>query len=64
MRNHSTQVDVRRSIDDAADLRFARSGAEYRAEVITAEAVDDALTILGELIDGLEPVMEDRLSTT
>ncbi|SFK46884.1 hypothetical protein [Cellulomonas sp. KH9] len=64
LRNHSTQVGVRQSLDDAADLRFARSGAEYRAEVVSADTVDDALAILDELLAGLEPVMERRLSAT
>lgn len=64
VRNHGARSDVRQSVDDAADLRFARSGAEYRAEVVTRDAVDDALAILDELLAGLTPVMERRLSTT
>lgn len=61
IRNHANHAALRQSIDDASDLRFARSGAEYRAETITANAVDDSLTILGELLAGLVPVMEERL---
>ncbi|WHP16848.1 hypothetical protein [Cellulomonas sp. ES6] len=63
VRNHAGQGTLGQAVDDASDLRFARSGAEYRAEVVDESAVDDALTILDELLVGLVPVMEGRLAT-
>lgn len=51
-------------VDDATDLRYARAGAQYAAEKLTATDVDDALETLAALLDAVPDLMEDRLATT
>ena len=49
-------------VHDAANLRFVRHGAEYRAESVSPEDAQDAIAIghelLGQLIAGIERVLQ------
>lgn len=59
----ASNVAARDLVDDATDLRFIRAGSEYRAEKITAAAVNDAIDILNGLLAALPPVMDARLAS-
>jgi hypothetical protein len=48
---------------DAANLRYVRHGAEYRAEAVTPDDVDDAIAIGEELLDQLVPSIEKILES-
>ena len=43
----------RNLVNDAADLRFVRNHAEYRAEAVTLDDASDALAIGEELVKAL-----------
>lgn len=60
----ASNLVARNLVDDATDLRFIRAGSEYRAEKITAAAVNDAIDILNGLLAALPPVMEARLASS
>jgi hypothetical protein len=48
---------------EAADLRFVRHGAEYRAEAVSAADVTDAIAIGDQLIKALTPAVDKILSS-
>jgi len=54
----------RQTVTDAAQLRYVRHGAEYRAETVSAADVEDALAIGDELIKVLEPAIEQILQAS
>jgi hypothetical protein len=56
-------VGAERVVREAADLRFVRHGAEYRAEAVGVQDVHDAITIGQELIDLLTPAVEKILNS-
>jgi hypothetical protein len=60
----TTPVDAgaQRVIIEAADLRFVRHGAEYRAEAVSVTDVHDAIAIGDELINVLTPFVDKVLS--
>jgi hypothetical protein len=53
---------AQRVIIEAADLRFVRHGAEYRAEAVSVTDVHDAIAIGDELINVLTPFVDKVLS--
>jgi hypothetical protein len=55
-------VGAHRVVTEAADLRFVRHGAEYRAEAVNVDDVHDAIAIGDELINILTPVVDKILS--
>jgi len=54
----------RRPVQEAADLRYIRHGAEYRAETVSFEDVEDAIASGEELIVKLTPRTEQILNST
>jgi hypothetical protein len=54
--------DLRRSLDDATDLRRVRGGAEYRGEQVDGATVDEAVVILDELLAHLPDLVETLLA--
>lgn len=55
---------ARQIVTDAAQLRYVRHGAEYRAETVSAADVEDALAIGDELIKTLTPAIEQILHSS
>jgi hypothetical protein len=51
----------RQIVTDAAHLRNVRHGAEDRAETVSAADFEDALAIGDELIEALQPAIEQIL---
>lgn len=51
----------RQIVTEAAQLRYVRHGAEYRAEAVSAADVEDALAIGAELIKALETAIDQIL---
>ena len=51
-------------VDDAADLRFVRNGAEYRAETISPADALDAISIGHELLGSITPGVRQILAAT
>ena len=60
----ASNITARDLVDEATDLRFIRAGSQYRAEKITAAAVNDAIDILNALVGALPPVMDARLASS
>jgi hypothetical protein len=61
-RSGSARADLRRSLDDATDLRRVRGGTEYRGEAVHTATLAEAMEILDELIAGLPDLVEDLLT--
>lgn len=57
----ASNFGARQIITDAAQLRYVRHGAEYRAETVSAADVDDAIAIGEELIKTLQQAVEQIL---
>lgn len=57
----ASNFGARQIFTDAAQLRYVRHGAEYRAETVSAADVDDAIAIGDELIKTLQPAIEQIL---
>jgi len=55
---------ARNIVDDAADLRFVRHGAEYRAETVSAADALDAISIGHELLNSITPRVRQILAAT
>jgi len=55
---------ARSVIDDAADLRFVRHGAEYRAETVSPADALDAIAIGHELLNSITPGVRQILAAT
>ncbi|TDD55054.1 hypothetical protein E1263_26530 [Kribbella antibiotica] len=53
-----------RVVIDAAELRYVRHGAEYRAETVGAADMEDALAIGNELLKTLQPAIEQILQSS
>lgn len=53
-----------RIVIDAAELRYVRHGAEYRAEAVSAADIEDALAIGAELIKTLQPAIDQILQSS
>ena len=51
-------------VNDASHLRFIRHGAEYRAETVSLEDAQDAIDTGTELIDLLEPKIQQILTNS
>ena len=49
-------------VDDAADLRHVRHGAEYRAETVSRSDADDSIDIGRKLVEALAPNVERILT--
>jgi hypothetical protein len=60
-RGGADRTALRRSLDDATDLRRVRGGTEYRGETVHAATLTEAVEILDELIAGLPTLVEDLL---
>jgi hypothetical protein len=56
-------VGARQVVLEAADLRFVRHGAEYRAEAVSAADVIDAIAIGDQLLKTLTPAVDKILSS-
>lgn len=54
----------RQIVTDAAELRYVRHGAEYRAEAVSDTDVEDALAIGDELIKALQLAIERILQAS
>jgi hypothetical protein len=61
-RSGADRTALRRSLDDATDLRRVRGGAEYRGETVHASTLAEAMEILDELLAGLPALAEDLLA--
>jgi hypothetical protein len=59
----AVDVGARQVVIEAADLRFVRHGAEYRAEAVTAADVTDAIAIGNQLIKVLTPAVDKIMSS-
>ena len=57
----ASNFGARQIVTDAAQLRYVRHGAEYRAETVSVADVDDAIAIGDELIKTLNPAIEQIL---
>lgn len=53
-----------RLVRDAANLRFVRHGAEYRAETVSLDDAQDAIDLGAQLLDLLEPKVEQILTAS
>ena len=54
----------RQTVTDAAELRYVRHGAEYRAEAVSAADVEDALAIGADLLKAFEPAIGQILQAS
>lgn len=61
-RNGAEASAIKKSLDDATDLRQIRAGSEYRAEEVTAANLEDAVAILDELLDALPALLDQLLA--
>lgn len=59
-----TEGSLERVPVDAADLRFVRHGAEYRAETVSAADALDAISIGHELLNSITPRVRQILAAT
>lgn len=53
-----------RLVRDAANLRFVRHGAEYRAETVSLDDAQDAIDLGAQLLDLLEPKVVQILAAS
>jgi hypothetical protein len=60
----SESFGCRAVVNDAADLRHVRHGAEYRAETISLSDARDAIDIGRELVEALVPNVERILAAS
>lgn len=58
----SSSFGGRQLVTDAAQLRYVRHGAEYRAEAVSPADLDDAIVIAEDLIKTLTPAVDKLLS--
>jgi hypothetical protein len=56
------RFENRAVVDEAADLRQIRHGAQYRGESIRGEDAAEAVEIAAELLDVLEPAVRKALA--
>jgi hypothetical protein len=57
----ASNFGARQVVTEAAQLRYVRHGAEYRAETVSAAEVDDAIALGHELIEKLQVGIEQIL---
>jgi hypothetical protein len=60
----ASNFGARQIVTDAAQLRYVRHGAEYRAEAVSAADVEDALVIGADLIKALETAIAQILQAS